>query len=140
MIQLWEEHSPSSECDWDIEQVANSGGDQVEADSFWWLAKQHGYKAQPKEAKSEQQESLTPAEKLLQLEKCAEDLKTTKVDFNHRLPIIRKLAKELEISMRDQELAKMLDRTGKSTVSAKYLDRVILSPLSLKDGCVMGFY
>ena len=129
---------PIKRVDWDVKQVANSGGDQVEADSFWWLATVHGYTAQPKEANSKQ---LTPtSEKLLQLEKCAEDLKTTKVDFNHRLPIIRKLAKELEISMRDQELAKMLDRTGKSTVSAKYLDRVILSPLSLKDGCVMGFY
>jgi len=121
VIQLWEEHSPSSECDWDIEQVANSGGDQVEADSFWWLAKQHGYKAQPKEAKSEQQESLTPAEKLLRLEKCAEDLKRTKVHFSHRLPRIRSLANDLGISMRDQELANMLNCAGKKHGVSKLL-------------------
>ena len=121
VIQLWEEHSPSSECDWDIEQVANSGGDQVEADSFWWLAKQHGYKAHPKEAKSEQQESLTPAEKLLRLEKCAEDLKISKAPYHHRLPRIRSLANDLAISMRDQELANMLNCAGKKSGVSKLL-------------------
>ena len=121
VIQLWEEHSPSSECDWDVEQVANSGGDQVEADSFWWLAKEHGYKAHPKEAKSEQQESLTPAEKLWRLEKCAEDLKITKVHYSHRLPRIRSLANDLGISMRDQELANMLSCAGKKHSVAKLL-------------------
>ena len=121
MIQLWEEHSPSSECGWNVEQVANSGGDQVEAGSFWFLARAHGYKTQPKEAKSEQQESLTPAEKLLRLEKCAEDLKTSKAPYHHRLPRIRSLASDLGISMRDQELSKMLDRTGKKHGVGKLL-------------------
>ncbi|CAI8168847.1 MAG: Uncharacterised protein [Prochlorococcus marinus str. MIT 9215] len=121
VIQLWEEHSPSSECDWDVEQVANSGGEQVEADSFWWVAKAHGYKAQPKEAKSEQQESLTPAEKLWRLEKCAEDLKITKVHYSHRLPRIRSLANDLGISMRDQELANMLSCAGKKHGVGKLL-------------------
>ena len=119
MIQLWEKHSPSSECDWNVEQVANSGGEETGAGSFWWFAQKHGYKTQPKEANSKP--LLPTSEKLLQLEKCAEDLKTTKVDYNHRLPIIRELAKELEISMRDQELAKMLDRTGKKHGVGKLL-------------------
>lgn len=121
VIQLWEEHSPSTECDWNIEQVANSGGDHVEADSFWWLAKQHGYKAQPKEAKNEQQESLTPYEKLLRLEQCAEDLKTSKAPFHHRLPRMRLLARDLEISMRDQELTNMLTKAGKKSGDRKFL-------------------
>ena len=119
--QQWEKHSPSSECDWDVEQVANSGGDQVEADSFWWLAKKHGYKAQPKEAKNEQQESLTPAEKLLRLEKCAEDLKISKAPYHHRLPRIRSLANDLGISMRDQELVNMLNCAGKQRSTSKFL-------------------
>ena len=113
VIQLWKEHSPSSECDWDVEQVANSGGDQIEADSFWWLANEHGYKAQPKEAKNEQQESLTPAEKLLRLEECAKDLKISKAPYHRRLPGIRSLASDIGISMRDQELANMLNCAGK---------------------------
>ena len=121
VIQLWEEHSPSSECDWNVEQVANSGGDQVEAESFWWTARAHGYKTQPKEAKSEQQESLTPAEKLLRLEKCAEDLKTSKAPYHHRLPRIRSLASDLGISMRDQELANMLNCAGKKRSASKFL-------------------
>ncbi|MDB4337955.1 AAA family ATPase [Synechococcus sp. AH-603-L18] len=118
VIQLWQEHSP---CDWEVEQVANSGGDQVEAGSFWFLARAHGYKAQPKEAKSEQQEHLTPAEKLDRLEKCAEDLKTSKAPYRHRLPRIRSLASDLGISMRDQELANMLNCAGKKRSASKFL-------------------
>lgn len=119
VIQLWEEHSPSNECDWNIQQVANSGGEHVEADSFWWLAKQHGYKAQPKEAT--RQEILTTAEKLLRLEKCAKDLRITKVPYPHRLPRIRSLARELDISMRDQELTTMLSCAGKKKGIGKFL-------------------
>ena len=126
VIQLWQEHSP---CDWDVEQIANSGGERTGAASFWFLARKHGYKTQPKEAKSKP--LLPTAEKLLQLEKCAEHLKITKVHYSHRLPIIRELAKELEITLRDQELAKMLGRTGKKHGVGKFLrpgDSLTITP------------
>jgi hypothetical protein len=42
-IDLMEDHSPSDECGWDIRQIAESGGDQVGAGSFWWHAQQHGW-------------------------------------------------------------------------------------------------
>ena len=43
-IDLMEDHSPSKQCGWDIRQVARSGGDQIGAGSFWWHAKQHGWR------------------------------------------------------------------------------------------------
>ena len=40
-ITLMEAHSPQ----WrDVPQVANSGGDQISAGTFWHLAKQHGWR------------------------------------------------------------------------------------------------
>lgn len=40
-IKLMEAHSPQ----WrDVRQVANSGGDQISAGTFWHLAKQHGWR------------------------------------------------------------------------------------------------
>ena len=40
-ITLMEAHSPQ----WrDVRQVANSGGDQISAGTFWHLAKQHGWR------------------------------------------------------------------------------------------------
>ncbi len=40
-IKLMEAHSPQ----WrDVRQVANSGGDQINAGTFWHLAKQHGWR------------------------------------------------------------------------------------------------
>ena len=43
-ISLMEEHSPSASCGWDIAQVARSGGQQITAATFWWHARQHGWK------------------------------------------------------------------------------------------------
>jgi hypothetical protein len=42
-IALMEAHSPSHECGWDVQQVACSGGDEVNAGTFWYLARQHGF-------------------------------------------------------------------------------------------------
>ena len=42
-IQLMEAHSPSSQCDWDVEQVARSGGEQIGAGTLFHYAKQHGW-------------------------------------------------------------------------------------------------
>ena len=40
-IELMELHSPQ----WrDVRQVANSGGDQISAGTFWHIAKQHGWR------------------------------------------------------------------------------------------------
>ena len=43
-VDLMEDHSPSKQCGWDIRQVARSGGDQIGAGTFWWHAKQHGWR------------------------------------------------------------------------------------------------
>jgi hypothetical protein len=43
-IELMEDHSPSSQCGWDVRQVAASGGDQITAGTFWWQARQYGWR------------------------------------------------------------------------------------------------
>jgi hypothetical protein len=43
-ISLMEQHSPSASCGWDISQVARSGGEQITAATFWFHARQHGWK------------------------------------------------------------------------------------------------
>lgn len=50
-IALMEFHSPSKHCGWDIEQVARSGGDEITAATFWWHARQHGWR-QPAPART----------------------------------------------------------------------------------------
>ena len=37
-------HSPSEECGWNVEQVARSGGEEIGPGTFWWIAKEHGYR------------------------------------------------------------------------------------------------
>lgn len=43
-IDLMEDHSPSDQCGWDVRQVAESGGEQFGAGTFWWHAQQHGWR------------------------------------------------------------------------------------------------
>lgn len=43
-IDLMEAHSPSKQCDWNVAQVARSGGEQITAGTFWWHCKQHGWR------------------------------------------------------------------------------------------------
>jgi hypothetical protein len=43
-IGLMEAHSPSKACNWDITQVARSGGQRIAAETFWWHARQHGWR------------------------------------------------------------------------------------------------
>ena len=43
-IELMEDHSPSEQCGWDVRQVAASGGEQITAGTFWWQARQHGWR------------------------------------------------------------------------------------------------
>lgn len=43
-IQLMEQHSPSKTSQWNVAQVCKSGGEQITAGTFWWHAKQHGWR------------------------------------------------------------------------------------------------
>ena len=43
-IDLMEAHSPSKQCDWNVAQVARSGGEQITAGTFWWHCQQHGWR------------------------------------------------------------------------------------------------
>ncbi len=43
-VALMEVHSPSRECGWNIPQVARTAGSQVSAGSFFYHAKQHGWR------------------------------------------------------------------------------------------------
>jgi len=43
-IALMEDHSPSAECGWNIEQIARKPGERVTAGSFWHHAKAHGWR------------------------------------------------------------------------------------------------
>ena len=43
-IALMEAHSPSAESGWDVRQVANSGGTQISASTFWFHARRHGWR------------------------------------------------------------------------------------------------
>jgi hypothetical protein len=44
-IALMEAHSPSAASGWNIEQVARSGGEEINANTFFWHAQQHGWDA-----------------------------------------------------------------------------------------------
>ena len=52
-VALMEQHSPSDQCGWDIQQVAQSGGEQIAAATFWWHARQHGWKPPRSSSKDE---------------------------------------------------------------------------------------
>jgi len=43
-IELMEAHSPSHQCGWNIQQVADSGGEQIHAGTFFHYAKTHGWR------------------------------------------------------------------------------------------------
>ena len=43
-IELMEAHSPSKQSQWNVAQVARSGGGQISAGTFWWYCQQHGWK------------------------------------------------------------------------------------------------
>ena len=42
-IRLMEAHSPSEQCDWDVEQVCLSGGDHIGPGTLFHYAKQYGW-------------------------------------------------------------------------------------------------
>ena len=42
-IRLMEAHSPSEQCDWDVEQVCLSGGEHIGPGTIFHYAKQHGW-------------------------------------------------------------------------------------------------
>lgn len=48
-IGLMEEHSPSATCNWNVKQTANSGGQHIEAHTFWWHARNAGWRPRPEE-------------------------------------------------------------------------------------------
>ena len=43
-ISLMEQHSPSATCNWNVQQTAISGGQQISADTFWWHARAAGWR------------------------------------------------------------------------------------------------
>ena len=43
-IEMMEAHSPSHSCGWNIQQVANSGGERIHAGTFFYIAKSHGWR------------------------------------------------------------------------------------------------
>lgn len=43
-VALMEAHSPSRQCGWNVPQVARTAGEQVTAGSFFFHAKQHGWR------------------------------------------------------------------------------------------------
>ena len=51
-IALMEAHSPSAESGWDVRQVANSGGTQISAATFWFHARRHGWRPEGQEGGS----------------------------------------------------------------------------------------
>lgn len=51
-IALMEAHSPSEECGWDVEQVGRSGGEEINAGTFWHITKENGYRRKSSSAKS----------------------------------------------------------------------------------------
>ncbi|MFN9635892.1 MAG: AAA family ATPase, partial [Synechococcaceae cyanobacterium] len=51
-IALMEAHSPSAESGWDVRQVANSGGRQISAATFWFHARRHGWRPEGQEGGS----------------------------------------------------------------------------------------
>jgi len=46
-IALMEEHSPSAECGWEVEQVGGYDFSQVNANTFWHHARAHGWTDRP---------------------------------------------------------------------------------------------
>lgn len=60
-IALMEAHSPSEECGWDVEQVGRSGGEEINAGTFWHITKENGYrqKSSSMESKDSAKEDST---------------------------------------------------------------------------------
>jgi hypothetical protein len=59
-IALMESHSPSSSCGWDVAQTADYNFRQVNSDTFWWHARQHGWRpAEPVNRKQSAQSAST---------------------------------------------------------------------------------
>lgn len=64
-ISLMEGHSPSKSCNWNIQQTAGSGGEQIESRTFWWHARDAGWRPQPDDrpaARASAQPARAPGE------------------------------------------------------------------------------
>jgi phage/plasmid-associated DNA primase len=62
-VRLMEAHSPSGLCGWNIEQVAQSGGDHISIYTLFYYAKQHGYTFPGKRKKPTQKALKAQAKK-----------------------------------------------------------------------------
>ena len=60
-ISLMETHSPSKSCNWNIQQTAGSGGEQIESRTFWWHARDAGWRPRPEERSTATQASTSTA-------------------------------------------------------------------------------
>jgi hypothetical protein len=56
-VRLMDAHSPSSECGWDVAQVARSGGDHVTLGSLFHYAKEYGFKFPEKTPKTRKEKT-----------------------------------------------------------------------------------
>jgi len=45
-ISMMESHSPSASCNWNVKQTANSGGQHIRSETFWWHARDAGWRPQ----------------------------------------------------------------------------------------------
>ena len=144
---LMEEHSPSRQCGWDVAQVLRSGGDHIKAETFWWHARQHGWRPLVQDGTSAagassigadappqapQRPRLSDQEKLATMRQAAAALLENGAAFGDRIPLLRGRAQELGISLRDQELQRLIwdaRRAAAGTIEPLTPgDRIDLSP------------
>ena len=61
-ISMMESHSPSATCNWNIKQTANSGGQHIRSETFWWHARDAGWRPRGDTQQSSVASAASPSE------------------------------------------------------------------------------
>jgi hypothetical protein len=136
-IALMEAHSPSAECGWDVEQVARSGGEEINPGTFWHIVKEHGHRRKSLSVESKdhgfatadtpsrltagvsgmsgvsgmERKSVRALSVQERMELMRETVATLLQDGTtrlDRLPVLRERASQLDLPLRDGELSKLV--------------------------------
>lgn len=136
-IALMEAHSPSEECGWDVEQVGRSGGEEINAGTFWHITKENGYRRKSSSMESMDRgfatadnpsrftagvsgvsgvsgverksvRTLSVQERMELMRDAVANLLQDGTTPLDRLPVLRERSSELDLPLRDGELSKLV--------------------------------
>ena len=117
-VRLMEAHSPSGLCGWNIEQVAQSGGDHISIYTLFYYAKQHGYTFPGKRKKPTQKEQKAQKAKM-EAELLGKPADPS--DLKYRVRASYRELGEMGEGIRLQKSAKEVDIAPDHSAIAEYL-------------------